>query len=160
GPASARTDASSRYGGTLVVGLSSSDPDSLDPMTASSTASLLIFPAMCQRLYDYDAKQQLLPVLAAAVPVVSKDKLTYTIQLRRGVRFNDGTPFNAQAVVTTVERYMSPSNTSTPTDYTVVDSVSATGPYTVVFHLKAPDSAFAGGGYVGGNPYVFSPTQL
>ena len=55
---------------------------------------------MCQRLYELDAKQQLAPVLAAALPVLSKDKLSYTIQLRQGIQFNDGTPFNAQAVVT------------------------------------------------------------
>ncbi len=45
-------------------------------------------------------------MLAAALPVLSKDKLTYTIQLRQGIVFNDGTPFNAQAVVTTVQRFM------------------------------------------------------
>jgi peptide/nickel transport system substrate-binding protein len=130
-------------------------------MLATSTASLLIFPAMCQRLYDYDARQQLLPVLAASVPVLSKDKLTYTIPLRRGVRFNDGTPFNAQAVVTSVQRYMTPTSTgATRSDWAGIDSVRASGPYTVVFRLKARDSAFAGGGYVGGNPYVFSPAQL
>ena len=61
---------------------------------------------MCQQLYDYDAKLQLVPVLAAALPVLSKDKLSYTIQLRKGIQFNDGTPFNAQAVVTTVQRFM------------------------------------------------------
>ena len=52
------------------------------------------------------AKLQLVPVLAAALPVLSKDKLSYTIQLRKGIQFNDGTPFNAQAVVTSVQRYM------------------------------------------------------
>ena len=38
---------------------------------------------------------------------ISKDKLTYTIPLRQGIEFNDGTPFNAQAVVTTLQRMIS-----------------------------------------------------
>jgi peptide/nickel transport system substrate-binding protein len=157
GPASARTQAPAGYGGVLVVGLSSSDPGNLDPTApGANVAALLIFPAMCQRLYDYDAKLHLLPVLAASAPAISKDKLTYTIPLRKGVQFNDGTPFNAQAVVTTVQRYIA----SKDSDYAGVDSVTASGRYTVVFHLSAPDSSFAGGGTVGGNPYVLSPTQL
>ena len=36
--------------------------------------------------------------------MISKDKRTYTIPLRQGIEFNDGTPFNAQAVVTTLQR--------------------------------------------------------
>ena len=84
GPASARTHAASKYGGTLVVGLSGGDPDSLDPTVSRAAPALAIYQAICQRLYDYDAKLQLVPVLAAALPVLSKDKLSYTIQLRQG----------------------------------------------------------------------------
>ena len=83
-------------------------------------------------------------MLAAALPVLSKDKLSYTIQLRKGVQFNDGTPFNAQAVVTTVQRYMTYPGSSRASDFASVDSVTATGPYTVVYHLKARDSTFTG----------------
>ena len=81
-------------------------------------------------------------MLAAALPVLSKDKLSYTIQLRKGVQFNDGTPFNAQAVVTTIQRYMTYPGSAAASDYAAVDSVTASGPYTVVFHLKARDSTF------------------
>jgi peptide/nickel transport system substrate-binding protein len=153
GPASAQ--AGSRYGGVLVVGLSGGDPDSLDPTVGRNTSALVIYPAMCQRLYDRDAKLQLLPVLAAAVPALSKDKLSYTIQLRKGIEFNDGTPFNAQAVVTTIRRIMTYPGASRVSDYAGVDSVTASGPYTLVYHLKRRDSTF-----VGGNPYVLSPTAL
>ncbi len=82
------------------------------------------------------------PVLAAGLPVLSKDKRTYTVQLRKGIEFNDGTPFNAQAVVTTVQRFMTYPGSFLASDYAIVDSVTATGPYTVVFHLKQRDSAF------------------
>jgi peptide/nickel transport system substrate-binding protein len=143
-----------RYGGTLVVGLSRGDPGNLDPSQPGSTVSALVVDlAMCQRLYDQDAKGKLVPLLAAASPVISNDKLSYTVELRQGVRFNDGTPFNAPAVVVSVQRLMAP-DSPRKDDFASVDSVSASGPYTVVFHLKARDSAFVG------NPYSLSPTQL
>jgi peptide/nickel transport system substrate-binding protein len=155
-PAAAHTGTSAKYGGTLVFGIASGDPDTLDP-TVSLGSGIVIYPAMIQRLYQLvrnHGKIELAPVLAAALPVLSKDKLRYTVPLRRGVLFNDGTPFDAQAVVTSVERFMTFPNSSRATDYASVASVEATGPYTVVFHLKARDSAFVA------NPYVLSPTAL
>ena len=84
------------------------------------------------------------PAARRPVPVVSQDKLSYTIQLRKGVLFNDGTPFNAQAVVTTVQRYITfPGSTARATTRGV-DSVTASGPYTVVYQLKSRDSASDG----------------
>ena len=61
-------------------------------------------PTFCEKLYDLNAKAQIVPQLAAALPTISKDKLTVTIPLRKGIKFNDGTPFNAAAVVKTLER--------------------------------------------------------
>ena len=91
--------------------------------------------------YAYNhGKLELAPVLAAALPALSKDKLSYTVQLRQGIQFNDGTPFNAQAVVTTVQRFITYPGSLRASDYAGVDSVTATGPYTVVFHLKQRDS--------------------
>jgi hypothetical protein len=88
----------SRYGGTLVVGLSGGDPDSLDPTVSRSGAAVAVYPEMCLRLYQSVRNHGTIedtPLLAAKLPTLSKDKLTDTIQLRRGIEFNDGTPFNA-----------------------------------------------------------------
>ncbi len=155
GPASARAHVGTKYGGTLVVGLSRGDPVPLDPTMFGDVSSLEINLAICERLYDRDAGQRLVPLLATAAPTVSKDKLTYTIQLRQGALFNDGTPFNAQAVVFSVQRAMSSPSSPRASDFASVDTVRASGPYTVVYHLKARDSSF-----IGGNPYVVSPTQV
>jgi peptide/nickel transport system substrate-binding protein len=156
GPASAHTHAPGKYGGTLVVGLSRGDPGNLDPLVgAGSPSAIEINVSLCQRLYDRDARQQLVPLLAASAPAISKDKLTYTIRLRQGVEFNDGTPFNAQAVASSVQRFMNYPASPRAADFASIDSVSASGPYTVVYHLNRRDSSF-----IGGNPYVFSPTQL
>jgi peptide/nickel transport system substrate-binding protein len=154
GPASA---GESKYGGTLVVGLSGGEPDSLDP-TVSRGSAIGIYPAFCDRLYilaTNHGKLVYAPQLAAGAPAISKDKRSYTIPLRHDVQFNDGTPFDAQAVVTTIQRFITYPGSSRATDYASVDGVSASGKYSVVFHLKAPDSTF-----LNQNMYMLSPTAL
>ena len=90
--------------GRLVVGVSFGDKaaDSLDPTISRSAMSGEIDRTVVMAAYEYDtgAKMRLSPSLAVAMPVFSKwNKLSYTVQLRQGIEFNDGTPFNAQAVV-------------------------------------------------------------
>ena len=112
-----------RYGGTLTVGLSRGDPDSLDPTISRSISSQEIYQAMCLKLYGPGG----LPVLAASQPQLSKDKLSYAVQLRQGVQFNDGTPLNAQAVAATVQRFLTYPGSTRSSDFAGVDSVTASG---------------------------------
>jgi peptide/nickel transport system substrate-binding protein len=154
GPASART---AHYGGTLTLG-TASQTTSLDP-TQSSTGNgiMRLLPAYCLSLYTYASNHgtlELDPVLAAAPPTRSADKLTYTIQLRKGIEFNDGTPFNAQAVVSSFQRYATFPGSMRANDFLGVDSATATGQYTVVYHLTQQNSAFTG------NLYPLSPTAI
>src|SRR5437773_2985040 len=94
-----------RDGGTLVVGLAAGEPDVLDPTLARTFSGREVFLTFCEKLYDLNAKAQIVPQLAAALPATSKDKLTVTIKLRKGIKFNDGTPLNAAAVVTSIQRH-------------------------------------------------------
>jgi peptide/nickel transport system substrate-binding protein len=71
---------------------------------------------------------------------VSKDKLTYTIKLRSGIRFNDGTPFNAAAVKTSLDRHRTLPRSTRASELSPVDTVETSGASTVVIHLKAPYS--------------------
>jgi peptide/nickel transport system substrate-binding protein len=136
--ASAEPARSGRYGGVLVVGLTRGAPGSLDPTFLSNVSTVEVLRTICQRLYDFDARSHVVPELAASLPTISPDKLTYTIPLRQGIEFNDGTPFNAQAVVTTIERDINLPGSSRAIDLSSVDTVTTSGPYTVVVHLKTP----------------------
>jgi peptide/nickel transport system substrate-binding protein len=158
GTASAGTLTTSRYGGTLVVGVTGF-PDTLDPTLSRTLNAVVVYNSYCEQLYDFDARSRIVPQLAAALPVISKDKLTYTIPLRQGIEFNDGTPFNAQAVVTTLQRMISLPGSSRTGELSSIASVTAQGPFTVVIHLHTqftpltatlalPDGA------------VLSPTQI
>jgi peptide/nickel transport system substrate-binding protein len=152
--ASAEPSRQGRYGGVLVVAQTIAPPDTLDPATAGSPGSDEIFDAICERMYTTDEQLNFVPQLATSMPTISPDKLTYTIQLRQGIVFNDGTPFNAQAVVTSYERYMSIQAATYPWSY--IASITASGPYTVVFHLTSRFSPLL---QVLMRP-IMSPTQL
>jgi peptide/nickel transport system substrate-binding protein len=159
GPASARTHARSSYGGTLVIGLAGGDPGNLDPTLAATFSAAEINKAICLKLYDYEATSRIYPELAAALPTVSADKRTYTIDLRHGILFNDGTPFNAQAVVTTLERDINLPGSSRANDYGPVDSITASGQYTVVIHESSPFTPLLAA-LASNDGVVMSQTQL
>jgi peptide/nickel transport system substrate-binding protein len=144
--AAAHTDSSTRpavaqkNGGTIVVGMTRGEPDALDPTTARTFSGREVFLTFCEKLYDLNSKAQIVPQLAAALPKISSDKLTVTIKLRHGIKFNDGTPFNADAVVTTLHRHQTMKGSARASEISPIDSVTAQGQYTVVIHLKAPYS--------------------
>jgi peptide/nickel transport system substrate-binding protein len=156
GAASARTQG---YGGTLTVGLAGGDPGSLDPTLTDSFSAAEINKAICLKLYDYEATSRIYPELAAALPTVSPDKRTYTIELRHGILFNDGTPFDAQAVVITLEREINLPGSSRANDYGPIDSIAAADQYTVVIHESAPFTPLLAA-LASNDGVVMSPTQL
>jgi peptide/nickel transport system substrate-binding protein len=83
---------------------------------------------------------RLVPMLATSW-TVSRDGLTYTFKLRQGVKFQDGTDFNAEAVKFNVERWLDPA-VRNPSRYYFTDidpaQIETPDPYTLVLHLKQP----------------------
>ena len=134
--ASARTKATPtlKNGGTLTIALDS-DPDALDPSLARTFVGRMVFLDMCEKLYDLNAKLQIVPQLAASLPTFSADKKTVTIKLRTGIKFNDGTPFNAAAVKQSLDRHKSLKGSARASELSPVTSVDASG-NTVVLHLS------------------------
>lgn len=123
--------------GNITVGLTGA-PDALDPTTGSTFDGRTVFANMCQKLYDINAQLNIVPQLATALPVISDGGLTYTIQLKHGVLFNDGTPLNAAAVKTTLDHYLTDPESARASELHGLQSVAVTGPYTVVLHLSKP----------------------
>jgi len=135
--ASARTKAAPpalKNGGTLTVALDA-DPDALDPTLARTFVGRMVFMDMCEKLYDLDAKLQIVPQLAASLPTFSADKKTVTIKLRTGIKFNDGTPFNAAAVKESLDRHKTLKGSVRASELSPVSSIDAVGNNTVVLHL-------------------------
>ena len=107
--------------------------------------------------YNFDDKMRFVPELATVVPTlenggISKDGLTITYHLRRGVKWHDGAPFTSHDVVFTVHAILNPDNNlSLRTGWDQIGSVEALDDHTVRFHLKriyapAISTYFAEGG--------------
>jgi peptide/nickel transport system substrate-binding protein len=134
-----KSAANIKNGGTLTIGLAE-EPDALDPTIARTFVGRIVFTSICQKLYDLDSHLNIVPQLAAAMPTVSKDKLAYTIKLRSGIKFNDGTAFDAAAVKQTLERYLTFTGSVRKSEISPISSIDAPNATTVVLHLSSPYS--------------------
>jgi glutathione transport system substrate-binding protein len=80
-----------------------------DPYDANDTLSQAMAKSFYEGLYGFDKDMKMVPVLAEGYDV-SKDGLVYTIRLRKGVKFHDGTDFKAEAVKINLDRVTNPDN--------------------------------------------------
>ena len=127
--------------GQLVVANKSS-LESVDPVDVFSFAGTQLLSAVGDPLYATDHRGQLQPRLAAGLPQFSDDGLTARIPLRKGVRFHDGTPFDAAAMVFNLERFRQLGKLG----YLLDDRISAlraSGPYELELRLQRPYRALA-----------------
>jgi peptide/nickel transport system substrate-binding protein len=158
GNAVGETAGSVKQGGTVTVALSA-EPDRLDPTLARSLYSRYVFNAMCEKLYDLDAKVAIVPQLASALPRTSEDGKTVTIPLRSGIKFADGTPLDADAVKTSLERHLTLKESARVSDLGPMESVEATNPTTVTIRLKTPFAPLVAA-LSDRAGMIMSPTQL
>ncbi|MCX7593872.1 MAG: ABC transporter substrate-binding protein [Fischerella sp.] len=136
------TPASDSGNGRITIG-TTQKPRTLDPADAYELASLWLVYNMSDRLYTYESgNTEIKPQLAATLPEVSQDGLTYTIPLRQGVVFHDGTPFNAEAMAFSIRRFIENKGKPAFLLADVVQSVKATGEYELTIKLKKPFAAF------------------
>jgi peptide/nickel transport system substrate-binding protein len=126
-----------RNGGTLTVALAE-EPDALDPTLARTFVGRIVFLSICEKLYDLNSRLQIVPQLAAGMPRVSKDKLTVTIRIRTGIKFNDGAPLDANAVKTSLDRHRTLTASRRASELSPVTSVDVVNKNTVALHLNEP----------------------
>ncbi|WEK53181.1 MAG: peptide ABC transporter substrate-binding protein [Candidatus Cohnella colombiensis] len=89
------------------------DPPALDVSIAESAASFTILGAVSEGLYRMDADNKPQPALAAALPEISADGLTYTIKLREGLKWADGSPLTAKDFIYSFRRTLDPATKAT-----------------------------------------------
>jgi peptide/nickel transport system substrate-binding protein len=82
------------------------EPQSLDPMASTADLVGTIMQHVYETLYTFDAKWNAVPMLADGMPRVSADGLSYTINLRAGVKLHSGRDLDAQDVVASLSRWM------------------------------------------------------
>ncbi|AEA28127.1 ABC-type transporter, periplasmic subunit [Pseudonocardia dioxanivorans CB1190] len=108
-------------GSQLTVALFQ-NPDSLDPAATGLVSVSQIDAAIFDTLtYKFAGDDKIYPGLATSYEI-SPDGTTYTLHLRTGVKFQDGTPFNAQAVKANFDHIVDPATKSK-------SAIGALGPY-------------------------------
>lgn len=130
--------ASSAFAADLRIGLQE-DPDVLDPDQARTFVGRIVFESLCDKLVNISPDQTFVPELATEWSW-SDDGLNLTMQLREGVVFHDGTPFNAEAVVANISRSQNLPESRRKSELASVTGIAATGEYEVTFTLAAPDA--------------------
>lgn len=114
----------------------------LDPYDANDTLSQAVAKSFYQGLFGFDKEMKLENVLADSYQA-SPDGLSYTIKLKSGVTFQDGTPFNAEAVKVNLDRASNPDNHLKRYNlFKTIASTEVVDATTVKITLKQPFSAF------------------
>src|SRR5438874_1820977 len=147
-------------GGSITVGLELDIPG-FDPLKVGvfDTAALTAAAALFDTLTYLDDKGVPQPKLAVSWNH-SDDFKTWTFKLRPGVKFHDGTPFNAAAYKANFDRQKDPANKCRCAFYiAAVTSVEAPDELTLVYNLKDPAVNFPSlYSYANQNAAIHSPT--
>jgi len=135
-------EATPRYGGTLVVA-EYWEPDTLDPQISDSRHTTIISDQIFDSLLYADKDGNLYPTLATSWEM-SADGLHYTFELRKDVKFHDGTVFNAEAVKYNLDRLADPDTGSLMflSQFPQYESTDVLGDYTVRINLKSRMGSF------------------
>lgn len=140
-----------KAGGTLIVALPG-DISRTDSALIDDSNSSYVMNQVMEGLVGLKpgSASEIIPVLAESW-AISEDALTYTFKLRTGIKFHDGTDFNADAVKFNYDRWLNIPDAYSKLEYTyyidvalrpVVESVTVNSPTEVAIKLKAPNSAF------------------
>ena len=125
------------YGGTLTIAIGS-DAWRLDPAIATDTGSIQVYHVLADCLTKITPVGEVLPCLATSWSV-SDDGKTWTFNIRKGVKFHDGTPLNASAVAFTFDRMKAlPASFAL---FKVITGTKVVDEYTVQFMTAQPFSA-------------------
>ncbi|MBN9116465.1 MAG: glutathione ABC transporter substrate-binding protein GsiB, partial [Pandoraea sp.] len=140
--ASAVLSAAPAFAAKDVVMAVQSTFTTMDPYDANDTLSQAVAKSFYEGMFGFDKDMKLINVLADSY-TVSPDGLVYTIKLKSGVKFQDGTTFDAAAVKANFDRVTNPDNKLKRYNlYKEIAKTEVVDPHTVKFTLKEPFSPF------------------
>ncbi|MDB5829404.1 MAG: putative transporter, substrate-binding protein, partial [Variovorax sp.] len=113
------------------------EPQTLDPMASTADLVATIMQHVFEPLYTFDAKWNVVPMLAESMPKISADGKSYSITLRKGVMLHNGRELNADDVVASLQRWIEQSPRGKAVG-SQIESLKAKGALGVDIVLKAP----------------------
>jgi peptide/nickel transport system substrate-binding protein len=156
------TQGKAQKGGSITVledtAFAGAWPAGLDPATnTNGAANQPYMNSIYGQLFKLNEKGEVVPELVSAYKFENGGK-TVKLTLRQGVKFSDGTPFDADAVVFNIKRDLKSTCTCRPT--WPVKSVTAEGADTVVLNFTAPYAAITASFIDSNANWTASPTAL
>jgi len=123
-------------GGHLVF-VTGSDAPTLDPHGTNDTATTNATSQIFERLLEFDKDGK--PAPSLATEFTQTDDVTWSVKLREGVKFHDGTDFNAEAVKINFERVLDPEFAS-PRAFVLnmIESITVDGEFALTIKTKFP----------------------
>ncbi|MBP1963331.1 ABC transporter substrate-binding protein [Paenibacillus aceris] len=131
-------------GGEISYALATS-PDSLDPHRSGLAVAVRVFRTIYDNLVVQLPDNTIKPWLATEWSI-SPDGKSYTFKLRKDVKFQDGTPFNAEAVKYSYDRILDPATKAANASALLkpYKSSEVIDEYTIKLNLESPSVAFLG----------------
>jgi peptide/nickel transport system substrate-binding protein len=137
-PRSASAQTPPKRGGTLRVGFYI-EAATMDPHLSGSKIDRQVYHNIYEPLVTLDVKLGIKPGLAESWQ--QPDLKTLVFKLRRGVKFHDGTEFNAEAARFNFMRMKNEPRSVRKGEVASIDTVDVVDPYTIKLNLKRPDAA-------------------
>lgn len=127
--------------GNNVINISlKADPPSLDPSKSNALVDRQVQNSIYDKLFDLDKNGNIVPVLVESYEV-SPDGKVYTFKLKKGIKFHDGTEFNADVVKFNIERNRE-DDSRRQNEMKFVQKTDVVDPQTVKIKLSEPFSPF------------------
>jgi peptide/nickel transport system substrate-binding protein len=120
--------------GAVIIEAMGTEPTNLDIFKAARQPEYTVLHLMFESLFVVDPTLKVQPLLVESHQV-SDDQKTWTFVIRKGIKFHDGTPLNAEAVKFSFDRHMAGSQGRF---LKVIESITVTDPMTVAMKLKQP----------------------
>ena len=119
---SSATTSSAATSGSGILTFTNTDPYTLDPAASNEALSSSYITQIFSGLLKLDNNLEPVPDIAASMPTVSTNGLTYTFHLRTDVKFSDGTPVTANDFQYSWNRAANPA-TNSPTAATYLGDI-------------------------------------
>jgi len=126
-----------------IIVASSGKIESLDPARANTLKAIQLISSLGDTLYELNSDGKLIPKLASGMPIISKNRLQITINLRKNVFFHDGTVFNSNAIKFTFDRFKR-IGTMNHILGNKIKSIETPSEYSVIINLNKPSSSLNG----------------
>jgi peptide/nickel transport system substrate-binding protein len=137
GGGSSQSGGTPKSGGTATIALES-ELRTLDPLDSSLLVEREVFYNMYDALFSIDPSLKITSGLVKSWDIT--DPMNYKFTLQSGVKYQDGTAFNAQSVKDNIQRYQTAATSRRKSDLASVGSVEVVDDTHVTFHLKKPDA--------------------